>query len=233
MQQGKPGDRLASGLEHNDGVTQKGIRDQLIIDGMLDHVDGDRGVNADYMQRAIYEAIGKVVVNARLIMDWLQDVASVAWGQGKAVRWTTPMGMQVTQEYLQPKTKKVVTAMQKYFYYVPSKVRKLLKRRQVNGIAPNFIHSIDASHLVAVVLGLRDAGVRDMLMVHDSFGVHACHVDTLHKVIRDTFVQIASTDILGNFKREVEEQTGVTLPDPPECGDLDIRQVLEATYAFC
>ena len=39
--------------------------------------------------------------------------------------------------------------------------------------APNFIHSLDASHLIRTVLAVTDAGINDLAVVHDCFAVPA------------------------------------------------------------
>jgi DNA-directed RNA polymerase len=39
--------------------------------------------------------------------------------------------------------------------------------------------------------------------VHDSYWTHACDIDTMSDVIRDTFVRLHSEDILGRLRAEV------------------------------
>jgi DNA-directed RNA polymerase len=76
-------------------------------------------------------------------------------------------------------------------------------------------------------------GIRHFAMVHDSYGVHACDVDLLNRVLREEFVRIYSEPVLQNFIDQLRKaHPGIELPDPPKTGDLDIRQVLESPYFF-
>jgi DNA-directed RNA polymerase len=66
-------------------------------------------------------------------------------------------------------------------------------------------------------------------MVHDSYGVHACDVEPLNRVLREEFVGIYSEPVLQNFiEQQRKAHPGIELPDPPKAGNLDIRQVLES-----
>jgi DNA-directed RNA polymerase len=76
-------------------------------------------------------------------------------------------------------------------------------------------------------------GITDFAMIHDDFGTHACDAEVLQTAIRTTFVALHSEqDILADFKQVHEERCGITLPDLPETGDLDINAVLESPYFF-
>lgn len=214
------------------GVTPQGIMDQLIADGFLDNIEGSLPVNAMFMRDAIYWAVNNVVTSARSVMEWLQEVASIAFDNGKAVRWTNPAGMLVTQEYLRSDYTLVHTVTGRFRFYQHKKNAEMVKSKQVNGIAPNFVHSIDAAHMANVVLRLKQEGIQDMHMIHDSFGVHARHVPLLHRIVREEFVKIHERNLLQEFKEEVERDLGVDLPDYPEQGDFDVKQVLDSKYAF-
>jgi DNA-directed RNA polymerase, mitochondrial len=70
-------------------------------------------------------------------------------------------------------------------------------------------------------------------MAHDSYGVHACDVDPMNRILREEFVRIYSEPVLQNFiDQQRKAYPGLSLPDPPQTGDLDIRQVLESPYFF-
>jgi DNA-directed RNA polymerase len=42
-------------------------------------------------------------------------------------------------------------------------------------------------------------------MVHDSYGVHACDVDLLNRILREEFVRIYSEPVLQNFLNEQKQ----------------------------
>jgi hypothetical protein len=73
------------------------------------------------------------------------------------------------------------------------KLKKLIKgltNKIKTGLVPNFIHSFDAVHMQMVIRELDKRGIEDIWAVHDSFGVHACHVDEMREIVKQTFVEL-------------------------------------------
>jgi hypothetical protein len=60
----------------------------------------------------------------------------------------------------------------------------------IRGLVPNFIHSFDAMHMQMIIQELSKNEINDIWAVHDSFGVHACHVDKLRDIVKKTFVEL-------------------------------------------
>jgi DNA-directed RNA polymerase len=55
----------------------------------------------------------------------------------------------------------------------------------------------------------------------------------LNRVLREEFVRIYSEPVLQNFlDQQRKAHPGISLPDPPQTGDLDIQQVLSCPYFF-
>jgi DNA-directed RNA polymerase len=103
-------------------------------------------------------------------------------------------------------------------------------------ISPNFVHSCDAAHLVRTVNLAKENNINHLAMVHDSFACHATDTPALREILRHAFVQVHSeTNPLRTFYEEVRLQVTDpdSIPEPPDCGDLDIEQVLEADFFFC
>jgi DNA-directed RNA polymerase len=48
--------------------------------------------------------------------------------------------------------------------------RKIDRRKQINGIAVNLVHSLDAAHRMRTIPSLLDEGVRHFAMVQSAFG---------------------------------------------------------------
>jgi hypothetical protein len=70
---------------------------------------------------------------------------------------------------------------------IPSRIDEL------NGVAPNFVHSFDALHMRRFIRDMNRKGmkgVNDLWAVHDSFGCHANHVELMRSVVRDQFIAI-------------------------------------------
>ena len=53
--------------------------------------------------------------------------------------------------------------------------------RHRNAFPPNFIHSLDATHMMLTALQCQRAGIT-FASIHDCYWTHACDVDTLNKV---------------------------------------------------
>lgn len=196
---------------------------------------------AVYMAGIVWDAIGDVVIAAKRAMSWLQEVSKVAAEAGMPVRWTAPCGLPVLQEYKERVGKKIEVHFggQRVMLTVAEDTNKLSVRRQVSGIAPNFVHSLDSSHLIGTVnLGL-DNGLEHFCVIHDSFATHACDTSMLNAVLREAFVQQYRVDVLGKFREEIIEQLTITAPELvtrippcPRAGRLDLEAVRESEFFF-
>jgi DNA-directed RNA polymerase len=117
--------------------------------------------------------------------------------------------------------------------YQDDETRKIDSRKQADGIVAHLVHSLDAAHMMLTIVRLLAEGVHHFAMVHDSFGVHACDIDALNRALREEFVRIYSEPVLQKFLNEQRQaHPDVDLPDPPEPGNLDIRQVISSPYFF-
>lgn len=189
--------------------------------------------HAIYLSPILWSSIGEVVIAARSAMDWIQKCASVVAKDGNGVSYTTPLGFPVYQTANKADTKVVKTAINGgvkltvQYYTDEMDVRKM---RQ--GASPNFVHSMDATHMMMVLNRASECGLTAFAMIHDDFGTHACDIDTFHSIIRDTFVDMYSVDILQDFADQLEKQYAVKLPPRPAMGTLDLTQVKDAAFFF-
>ncbi len=214
------------------GVTPAGIRGQLIQDGFTSHLQ-DKWIGATYLTPILEECISEVVIKGKEIMDWLKQVARSLAEADSGLCWTTPTGFSVVHEYRKGKASRIVTTDYTLLVYEEDPTLRLVVRKQVNAIAPNFVHSLDAAHMMLTVNRLNEAGLRHFAMVHDSYGVHACDVDMLNRVLREEFVRIYRKPVMTRFLAEQRAANpGIALPEPPLLGDLDIDVVLHSEYFF-
>lgn len=153
--------------------------------------------------------------------------------------WTTPLGFPVVQPYRRAKGEQVNIwfAGERIRLSLRVESRDVDKKKHALSVAPNYVHSMDATHLMMVVNRLRDAGItRSFAMIHDSFGVHACDVDELHFAIRDEFIKLYSDDqLLRVYQSTLPALPGAqweNVPVPPEAGDLDLEEVRDADFFF-
>lgn len=119
-----------------------------------------------------------------------------------AVIWTTPLNLPVVQPYRNIENTKIVnTAIQSMRVLYPSPGDVVSKKKQMTGFPPNFIHSLDASHMLLSAVKCDQQGMT-FASVHDSFWTHACDIPAMNENLRDAFVQIHSEDIIGRLAQE-------------------------------
>ncbi|MFM7027801.1 MAG: DNA-directed RNA polymerase [Chakrabartia sp.] len=208
-------------------------------DGMGPYLGGADNYHASiWLSHVLFSSISQTVTAAAVAMDWLREVAKVAASGGLPLWWTTPMGMPILQEYKVPKGVRVDTHWggQRLQMMLQVDTEVICAKSQSNAVAPNFVHSLDAAHLQAVALRAKREGIQYLAVIHDSFGTHAANTGQLSRILRETFVEQYSDDILGNFYEQMKEQLGeelaAKLPEPPKAGELDLSQILKSAYMF-
>ncbi|PMD36214.1 DNA/RNA polymerase [Hyaloscypha variabilis F] len=118
-----------------------------------------------------------------------------------SVIWTNPLHMPVVQPYRNSKTKSIVTHMQKLNLSEPHRSDPVSRRKQLQGFPPNYIHSLDATHMLLSALRCDELGL-SFAAVHDSFWTHAKDIETMNTVLRDTFIRIHTEDVVGRLAAE-------------------------------
>lgn len=186
-----------------------------------------------YLTPLMWKSIGEVVVAARLAMDWLQKCAGVVAKTNAPIHWTTPDGFPVWQAVYQTEEVRIRTQLAGDFRIKLNNWTDDIDTRAMRqAISPNFVHSMDATHLRETARRCADDGIIDLALIHDDYGTHACNTDRLHKHIREAFVYIYTNhDPLAAFA-EVQAQLGHAMPELPAKGTLDINDVLRSEYFF-
>lgn len=190
-----------------------------------------------YLGTAVWGSIGEVVVSARLAMGWLKKAAGVVSKEGKALKWAAPSGFVVVQAY--PK----MEVSQIECFLLGNRFRPQLRleeagsidpRRQQNGVAPNFVHSLDAAALILTVNKALDHGVTNFAMIHDSYGTTAKHSAKLAAALRESFVDMyEQNDVLEQFKETaIPAHLHDEVPTAPFVGGLDLNEVKKSLYFF-
>lgn len=227
------------------GATLTGYQDQIRdevqswIDSGMDYPNfGDDAYQARfYMAKLIQSSLGEVVVAAEVAMAWLQKVAKVISQENLPIYWTTPVGFPVLQNYRNILTKQVNTEIAGKFYNLKvahDSGDKMNTRKMKSAISPNFVHSCDAAHLMRTVGLCIENEIRDLSMVHDSFGTHAADTPRLREILRHAFIQIHKAEPLQAFYEEIKKQSSTPddIPPPPPKGSLDIEEVLKSDFFF-
>jgi len=228
------------------GCKQFGMRGQLIKELEDREEDGaalladsvDKFDACQYLAGIVYESIGEVVIAARRAMNWLQDAARVAASDGLPIHWYNPAGFLVLQEYRKLAAKRIETHIGGARVSVQAvyETDAIDRRKQAQGIAPNFIHSMDSAHMMLTVDRCLTEGIEDFAMVHDSYATHAANCEALSVLLREAFVGMYSADVLGQFRdtlvAQLPPKVAEKLPPLPPMGSLDLNGVVESRYFF-
>ena len=60
---------------------------------------------------------------------------------------------------------------------------------------------------------------------------HACNVRRMNTIVRETYTNTFTVDLLGEFRAEqINNNPDAVLPDVPELGDLDVSAVKRQQY---
>lgn len=117
--------------------------------------------------------------------------------------WTTPLKLPVVQPYKKSPVKRVHTCLTEMNIGGVSRSDEVDKRKQLQAFPPNFIHSLDATHMLLSALKCSELGI-EFAAVHDSFWTHACDISNMNVVLRDAFVRMHSEDVIGRLLAEFE-----------------------------
>lgn len=176
--------------------------------------------------KALRQGVGKTVPKATEMMGYLQML--VRKHKEHTMQWVTPVGVPVVNWSEGTVVKKVnIRSMGVENIYMSYNNGVYDTRAAANGIVPNFVHSLDSSHLCMTINDC-DASI---LPIHDSFATHPCDVQKMHTALRKTFADMYSAFSTETF---TEFNSIDTTEYPiPERGNLDISEVLDAPYMFC
>lgn len=218
------------------GVTERTATEYIVDDYLRENLGPtfdplEYRKAARLLMSAVWPAIGDVVVKGREAMDWLKKAARTIMQQGEVetIQWVTPSGFPACQDYFETEVHRINTHL-----HGPVKIRVLSETdtpdtsRHALGLAPNFVHSLDAAHLHLTTADAAKQGITALAMIHDDYGTHAADAQQLFDAIRKQFVAMyLACDPPTMF---VERYPCVSAP--PEKGNLDIMEVLESDFFF-
>lgn len=196
-----------------------------------------------YLTENTFHSLRTMFKSAREIQDWFTEcariISSICY---ENVEWITPLGLPIVQPYTK----------QSKFHRKGHGVKGNEKpdvMKQRNAFAPNFIHSLDSTHMMLTSLHCNKESVT-FVSVHDCFWTHPCTVDIMNKICREQFVTLHSESILedlakffverylpvyeklNNDKQSNIEEIRKCLTSVPSKGTFDINNVLSSTYFF-
>jgi len=257
------------------GVTVKGILEQLLSEHFVKY----SLVNNHYLykpkdiaslgdiclyykdiyelSRIIYNVLFKSHPTLDNIMNYFNNMVNLMNALELPITWITPHGLKISQSYSKFTKYDITSIMQgKRRKVTLSKIKMdknnkpyINKVKQINSFIPNFIHSMDASHIVILIKKIISKYNFEIITIHDCFGVHPNHAELLSYLVKESFISIYGdkdcidkfhSHILNNIKavfeivnNQVVDVDGYIhkIPEKPVLGDMDLKlQLLESKY---
>lgn len=165
-------------------------------------------------------------------MEWLATCSSLVAREGQPMSWVTPLGLPVIQPYRRESGLLVKTLVQSVVLVDCSDKLPVSSQRQRSAFPPNFVHSLDSTHMLMTANRLKEMHI-PFTAVHDSYWCHAAHITTMNATLRDCFVDLYSRPILEDLRASlVARYPGVAFPPIPARGKLRLEEVRDSPYFF-
>lgn len=119
-----------------------------------------------------------------------------------SMTWTTPLGFPIIQPYRNASVASVKTFMQTFSVIDDTKTGPVNSLKQASAFPPNFVHSLDACHMLLTANACQSHGMT-FAAVHDSYWTHACDIDKMSEVLRDCFIRLHSQNIMQRLDEEL------------------------------
>ena len=171
----------------------------------------------------LYKQLQQTLGPLQAAVSWVSGCATLISKQGNVeIRWPTPDGFTCLQRKVKGERLDldcVISDGSRFTLQIldfSKEVPNTAKHR--SAIAPNIIHSLDATHLRMVARRLKELGL-PMIFIHDSFATHCQYREILYDIIVETFIELYSREYLAELKSYWESMYGIELDDPPALGD--------------
>jgi DNA-directed RNA polymerase len=167
-------------------------------------------------------------------MKYVRRLALYRFERGRFLEWRTGTGFPVSNRYQEPDVVELDLGsggVRSRYTVADGALPAIRKGKVLNAASPNFVHSLDATHLIRTVLAANSEGIRDILTVHDSMACLAPHARHFGQLIRR---ELATLYIVGD---PLAALRNANVDDPnilplPMRGNLDPYEVQNAEYPF-
>ncbi|XP_054661625.1 DNA-directed RNA polymerase, mitochondrial isoform X2 [Grus americana] len=199
-----------------------------------------------YLVKQVFNGIKEMFSATRDIQSWLTESAKLIAQSGRTVEWVTPLGLPIVQPYYRSRSTVLNCSMQNLSVKNSNSNQKPDTVKQKNAFPPNFIHSLDSTHMMLTALHCLRQGLT-FVSVHDCYWTHALTVDIMNQICRQQFVALHSEKILQDLSefmlekycspgRETralwQKRLMEQLSNVPRTGDFNLKKVMDSTYFF-
>lgn len=197
------------------------LEDKLLSSGKIDEFSNKDLSNASsYVARHVLLSINDLFGGAKLIQSWLlnncmrciqsfpqyefsnAEVDFFSRKHYQPFMWTSLSGFPVVQYYRKVPSITLTSSLQSVNLRSDKGLCPIDSRKLINGVAPNFIHSIDAIHLLMTCLASKTDGIT-FAAIHDCFWTHASDVSGLSSQIRRQFIRLHKSNIMKNIRDDL------------------------------
>jgi DNA-directed RNA polymerase, mitochondrial len=219
----------------------------------------ERRTMVPFMRDNLWDTVagGEVMAKPMACMEWLKGVAEVVAETGQPIFWTTPAGFHVRHFYGAEKSTQIKSKVdgKAIWLRLTKRTKELSKRDQLQGISPNFVHSMDAAANMETILLFHETNKDDpppFTTIHDAYGTVAGSMGSLYDCLREAFIRVHSHDVLQDFRdrcvvlyrdylyaknpdKSLElcwEIADDAIKPVPAKGSLDIGKIRQSDYFF-
>ena len=187
--------------------------------------DGLEREHTSRLGAALYRGMQETLGPLQGAVDWVSNSAKAIASAGNVeVSWVTPDGFTGLQRKVKGEKRDLNCKLSddsRFTLDILDFSKEIPNsEKHKSAIAPNLIHSLDATHLRMVARRLKELGL-PMIFIHDSFATHCNHRKVLYDIIIETFVELYSRDYLAELKAYWENLYGIELADSPALGSWD------------
>jgi len=165
---------------------------------------------ANYLAKLIDKIIDEKIESSEKYKKWIKIVAKEILSTNKNIEFKTPIGFVVSQSEYMTKSEFVSCGYGKKLK-INSYTDEINKKDNRKGFAPNYIHSLDATHLYLTINSLSKEGIKDFLTVHDSFATHANDVTLLSETLKKEFIKLYENPVLEEFIKDINERFNLNI----------------------
>jgi len=175
---------------------------------------------------AAKELLYVIKASIGFMLDSTEALRSALWGMvnwqvkhERPIRFTSPSGFTVVQDYRKPEFRKVKTIFDGSTITFSEAYQSMQPdgKKSRHAIMANLIHAHDAGILHHVV---NNADLKHLTTIHDCYATHACNAEHLNKTIRDT---VSDLYVGKDHLTKLENETNFYL----NRSELPIRRSLE------
>jgi DNA-directed RNA polymerase len=190
-----------------------------------------------YMTTIVCRETAEVIGPAKKAMHWLKQVGRLAGEHDIELSWTAPSGLPVHQRYMDYRGVRIKlhhlspVSMDLLSNHIPD---GLSPKRMGNGLSPNVIHSLDASHMALSTIDAFSNGVHNLGGIHDCFSTTPAEMAQVRNSVRNAFAAMYQHDwfstITGELLRQIPLDLQHKLAPVPKLSRLDVTTVQHADY---